>query len=507
MTSPTTPTAPVPGPSRRSLIAGAALAVVGWNVADAVWTTAPASAAEPDVAAVPDLDGTLELAVPARFSRDFGGFVEARPWAVLHAGSEADVAAMLRFAQENRITVAANGQSGEDGEQQSHSNHGQALTRGGLQIDMSAFRGLKVSGTKAVVGAGTSWAQLVDAALERGRTVPSLPDYLHLSIGGTVAVGGIGGSVQRHGLQADLVRAGRFVTGTGEVVQARGGRRRDVLDLARAGAGQVAVTTELEIQLVKARELARITHLHYPDLPAYLDDQQRALRSKLFDHQSGEIVRNAAGDGWEYRLELGCYVDRDRPVRRVEELLAGMGDDASRRVTQTLPYRDWVFRVDAFVAALREGGYLSQRKPWLSLLLPGAEVRRFVEEMVADLTPRDLGAGFCLLSPLDPSRISTPAFVLPRGDQVYFLDLLCFPAPGDDGIEGMLERNRRLYDRAVGLGGKRYLIGAIPGMTPDDWRRHFGDERYAALRKAKEEFDPAGVLTPGQGFFAGEGER
>jgi hypothetical protein len=38
-------------------------------------------------------------------------------------------------------------------------------------------------------------------------------------------------------------------------------------------------------------------------------------------------------------------------------------------------------------------------------------------------------------------------------------------------------------------------------MTPSQWSKHFGP-LYPALAAAKKIWDPAGILTPGQGFFA-----
>ena len=38
------------------------------------------------------------------------------------------------------------------------------------------------------------WATVLDAALASGTTPPVLNDYMHLSVGGTLSVGGIGGT-------------------------------------------------------------------------------------------------------------------------------------------------------------------------------------------------------------------------------------------------------------------------------------------------------------------------
>ena len=44
---------------------------------------------------------------------------------------------------------------------------------------------------------------MFDAAAPLGLTPPVLTDYLHLSVGGTISVGGIGGATSRFGTQAD----------------------------------------------------------------------------------------------------------------------------------------------------------------------------------------------------------------------------------------------------------------------------------------------------------------
>lgn len=64
----------------------------------------------------------------------------------------------------------------------------------------------------------------------------------------------------------------------------------------------------------------------------------------------------------------------------------------------------------------------------------------------------------------------------------------------------MLAQNRALYDQAVALGGKPYVIGAIPNFTHADWQQHFQPE-WNFLVNAKKHFDPDNVLTPGQGIF------
>lgn len=491
-----------PSLDRRSLLKGAAVAVVGYSVSQAGWMTDAAVAA--DLTRIPRLNGTLEMspAVRSEFSTDFGHFVTAAPAAVLRPGSVRDIQAMMRFANDRKIKVAVNGQSGEGTDTESHSNYGQALAAGGLQIDAQSLSTIhRISADSAWVDMGVTWARLVEAALLQGLTVPALTDYLHLSIGGTVSVGGIGSSVQRYGLQSDIIKEIEIVTGRGDVHLASRIRNKELFEAALAGAGQAGVITKLRVMLVPAKSTATITNLFYSDVRLYAADQKTLMAAGRYDHHSGEVVRTADDTAWMYKIELGSYLTP--PEQGPDSAsLDSLRDDRALRTTVTLPYRDWVFRIDEFAVYLKESGHWAQKKPWLSLLIPGDKVVKFISAIMPELTQEDLGAGFCLLSPLDPAKIKSPMFMLPQSTDgtVFFFDLLNFYGPEATGFDAMLERNRRLYDRLVAMGGKRYIIGAVPNMTVNDWKRHFG-AAYRRLERTKAAFDPRYLLAPGQNFF------
>ena len=71
-------------------------------------------------------------------------------------------------------------------------------------VDMSAMNSIHdIKPDRVVVDAGITWRDLLDATLARGLTPPVLTNYLGLSIGGTIAVGGIGSASSRHGMQTE----------------------------------------------------------------------------------------------------------------------------------------------------------------------------------------------------------------------------------------------------------------------------------------------------------------
>ena len=483
----------------RGLVAGAV--VVGGRGGAQSWLTEASAATRSGWRPVPALDGALEMSRAAGFGTDFGNLISATPRAVLRPGSVNDIVKMVQYARQNRLKIAMNGQSGTGTDLESHSNYGQALVGGGIAIDSRGLSRIhQITATSAVVDAGVTWAQLTDAALAQGRSPVGLTDYLHLSVGGTISVGGIGGTVQKYGLLCDTVEEIQIVTGKGELVTASARDRAPLFFAALAGGGQVGIIVRAKVKLIAAPTRAKVMNLFYNDLATYLSDQEKILNDGRFSHQEGEIVRKPDDSGWRYKIEAVTYYTPPATPDQ-NALLAGLRDDRASAAFDDLPYRDWLFRLDPFEAFLKADGFWDQPKPWLSLVLPASKTRAFISSVVAELTTADLGVGFCGLYPFKTSKLTRPLFVTPGEATVYLFDLLRFPFPGDPGIAGMLAQNRRLYDRGVAIGAKRYLVGAIPGMTRTDWKRHFGS-LYDPFAAAKRAFDPDNVLTPGQGFFA-----
>jgi FAD/FMN-containing dehydrogenase len=136
---------------------------------------------------------------------------------------------------------------------------------------------------------------------------------------------------------------------------------------------------------------------------------------------------------------------------------------------------------------------------WRDVFLPGSRIEAFVADALAELTAEELGpAGFVLLFPI--RNAARPyALRLPEEEQVVLFDICTSGSPEDpDYVPTQLHKAREMYERARALGGTLYPIGSTP-MTRDDWRAHYGPG-HQALRRAKEEYDPARILTPGAGI-------
>jgi FAD/FMN-containing dehydrogenase len=494
--------------SRRSLLKGiaAGVTVVGWSALDRAWVPAGASeAARAGATPLPPLDGTVEMspAALAAFAGDFGRLVTGTPTAVLRPGSVKDIVKMVRYARRSGLTIAMNGQSGTDDDVESHSNFGQALVPGGIAIDARSLRTIhRIDRRGADVDAGVTWSELDDAAAPSGRTPPMLTDFVHLSIGGTLSVGGTGGTMQKVGAQVDTVQALEVVTGAGKRIECSPEHRPDVFDAVLAGAGQCAIIVRAKLALAPRPTNALVFNLFYDDLAAYLADQLTVLGDGRFSYQEGQIVRRPDDTGWRYMLEAASYfTPPGAPDQAV--LLAGLSDNRAEAVIATVAYEDWVHRVDPAVAGLKAAGFWAQPHAWVSVFVPASRAAEFATFVTSQLTPPDIGAGLAIYFPIATAKLTRPLLIVPRSEPAAFrFDLLRFPFPfpGQPSNEAMLAQNRAFFDKAVELGGNRYIIGAVPNMSAADWQRHYGAV-LPFFQQAKAAHDPNGILTPGQHIF------
>ena len=286
---------------------------------------------------LPRLDGELlvDEETPTSASEDFGHLIHRTPGAVRRPGSVDDVAAMVRRANRHDHKVVPQGRR--------HSVYGRAQTDGGIVIDMSQRRSIhSVGADRVTVDAGATWRDVLAATLPQRLTPPVLVNYLDLSVGGTLVIGGVGDTTTRYGMQSDNVLELEVVTGEGRRVRCSPRRNADLFDAVRAGLGQVAVITTATLRLVPAPEHVRRYVLTYPDLRTLLNDQRLVIADDRFDGLQGAVLPTPAG--WQFQLDVVAHGCGDEPLDD-DALLTGLSDDRSAAAITSLPYLDYLDRL------------------------------------------------------------------------------------------------------------------------------------------------------------------
>ena len=307
-------------------VVGGAL-ILGFDPLRRSWVT-KADASTGGCAELPPLDGELRTVGLEPYAADFGRIISRQPWAVLIPGSVNDIVKIMRFARAHDLKVAANGQAGTDDMRESHSNFGQSQVQAGIVIDMKPLNTVfAIQADHADVAAGVHWSTVLDAALAIGKTPPVLNDYMHLSVGGTLSVGGIGGTSLHFGAQIDNVLSLEVVTGRGDRVRCSRTENRDLFEAVLGGGGQCGIIVRAKLRLLPARTQAKVYTLMYDDINLYVADQRMLLREgalqlpagaggpqrhrhRLAVHDRGRRVLHATGATQRHRAAGGVARDR-----------------------------------------------------------------------------------------------------------------------------------------------------------------------------------------------------
>jgi FAD/FMN-containing dehydrogenase len=296
----------------------------------------------------------------------------------------------------------------------------------------------------------------------------------------------------------DNVRELQVVTGEGKLVTCSATHNRALFEAARSGLGQFGLIVRARVRLIPAPPNARLYHAFYSSLPAFLSDLERLIDDGRFDTVQGFAVPDGAG-GWLYQLETGKYFS---PGHEPDDasLLSGLAFNPGTQSAQDMTYFDYLNRLAPLVAFLRQIGVWAFPHPWVNLFVPARSAKTLIGETLATLTVDDVGQGPILIYPFNRQLFRAPFFRVPDSRHFFIFSLLRNAVPPTpERAAQLVAANRTLFERAVGFGGKRYPFDSVP-MTRYDWQKHY-QPLWGAFVSAKRHFDPAEILTPGQGIF------
>lgn len=418
-------------------------------------------------------------------SSDYGRVVRRRAAVIVRPTDAGDVAGVVRFAARHGVAVTTQAAG--------HTQAGQSLSDGGVLLDMHGFGAVEEvdpARALATVGAGVVWRDLVDRTLGHGLVPPVLTNNLFTTVGGTTAVGGVGYSSFRHGVQLDNHTALEVVTGTGDVVWCSAEENPDLFLHALGGLGQFGVVTRLRHRLRRAGTEVFSSTLVYGDPQELLDDARLLAGAGAAEHLRGWAAHR--GGRWIFALSLDCE-DASAPLPHGLRFVRRGGE-------RRQPYRDFVLAN----STLGRPGWSRDRAtvaPGVDVILPREAGGAFIAEVLEWFPPALRAASTILMLLLDRASLTRPMFVTPDAESLVLFTIE--PEAGaaeSDAVIGLLER---IDARGRELGGKRYVPGWLR-YGPREWREHFGS-RWPQVVRMKERFDPARVLVSGGVHFADGG--
>ncbi|MCO5560362.1 hypothetical protein L7F22_013975 [Adiantum nelumboides] len=470
---------------------------------------------------------------------DFGGIYHHRPSALVHPATVDDISRLMRaLSRVPNVTVAARGNG--------HSISGQAQALHGVVIDMRSLKdpasasisvGKEADGSfYADVGAGRLWIEVLDATL-RHPTLPlaprTWPDYLHLSVGGTLQNAGVGGQTFKHGPQISNVSRLDVITVNGELKSCSPTSNAELFYASLGGLGQFGIITRARIVLEPAPQKVRWIRLVYTDFKEFTQDQERLICAKGsgFDYVEGFVVTNSndAAGGWSqmalpegaafnhrllpanagpmlYCLEVAKYYKASEATtigQQISALLRPLRFVEGLHFQFDVGYRDFLDRVHTGEAQLRNAGLWDGHHPWMCLFVPRSQIVAFDTLIFkqSKLVSKGVGGPMLVYPMLRSKWDERTSAVIPEEEVFYLVALLRFNLPSSRGptVQRLVEENDEIVRmaKAANIHVKYYL----PHFSRQaDWQDHFA-YKWAHFRHLKSKWDPQAILSPGLSIF------
>jgi FAD/FMN-containing dehydrogenase len=172
----------------------------------------------------------------------YNGMIDKRPQLIARCVDAADAMAAVNFGRENGMLTAIRGGG--------HNGAGLASCDGGLVIDLSKMRGVRVDPAAKTVRAegGCVWGDVDHATHAFGMATPC--GFISTTgVAGLTLGGGIGYLARQYGLTIDNLLSVDVVLADGSFVTADANNHADLFWAVRGGGGNFGVVTSFEFRL------------------------------------------------------------------------------------------------------------------------------------------------------------------------------------------------------------------------------------------------------------------
>ena len=356
-----------------TLLAGGALALSPWlRAAGAEIHATNIHGKELSIAAgaVDDLAAGLRgpLLLPGNAAYDearqvLNPTIDKHPALVVQPSGVADVMRAVQFAQDHRLATAIKCGG--------HSASGKGTVNGGLQIDLSRFRHVRVDPAQRVayVSGGSLLGAMDHEALAHG-LVTTAGTVSHTGVGGLATGGGFGRLGRKYGLTLDNVRAVEVVSADGRLRRASAEEYPDLYWGVRGGGSNFGVVTGFEFQLHPMQREVLLGNFSYPyaklkDALAFYAEFAAGAPDEL---QIDLVYGFPPGNEQGFVFFQNVWCGKESVGRKLFEQYASLGKPIRETVAMTdyeVIQRSGDWDAPRATATYMKGGFLSAFTPGL----------------------------------------------------------------------------------------------------------------------------------------------
>ena len=411
--------------------------------------------------------------------RVWNGNIDRRPALIVRCAGAADVQRAVDFARTHELLLSVRGGG--------HSAPGYGTNDGGMVIDMSPMKGVRVDAAARTARAqgGVLWREFdhETQAFGLATTGGTVSDT---GIAGLTLGGGLGWLMGKHGLSIDNLISADVVTADGQFRTASATENPELFWALRGGGGNFGAVTSLEYRLhpvtqslsgivLYPLDQARDVLRFYRDFCATLPDEAEAFAG-LFTHDGAPVA--ALLLGYNGSIEDGEKVLA--PARGFGKPIADLVGPMPYAVRQTL--------ID------EPNAKHGLHRYWRSA---------FTEQISDDLIDKLIAGATRFTSPLSllglfyvhgaATRVPTTATAFSARRPQWDFDIIGqWTDPAEAG--GHIAWVKALWDRVEpNLLGTVYINHMMGDDRPERVRASYG-ENYARLRELKGVYDPMNLF-------------
>lgn len=448
---------------------------------------------------VPGFTGDAVYPGDSRFDevrQVFNGLIDKRPQVVLQCRSQDDIVAAVRYAVASGAEIAV--RSG------GHSVAGHSATDGGIVIDLTHMRGVRVDPTArlAYVDAGATWGDVDPATSKHGLACPG-GVVSTTGVGGFSLGGGIGWLSRAHGMTCDNLVGATLVLASGEVISVSETENADVLWGLRGGGGNFGVVSQFVLRLHPVDAVVAGVQ-SYPDSDAAAAIEHfRAQMDNAPDHLASILdFSTDLTTGQSLVNVLGCSTRTDAIGNAEVSALLNVTGAAAKPVValqHTLGYPTWQQALD-YTAPY---GWLNYWKSLFVTELTDEAVRRIA--LLGRSRPSAQTRLHLIRLGGYASRVAPDSTAVVAREHPYIIHLMATWTDPADSARCMAWAGQA-FEILRPLGPASAYLNFVGDEGQDRIRATFGDTGYQRLAELKARLDPNNKFTLNHNIEPAQGD-
>ncbi|HEV8713690.1 MAG TPA: FAD-binding oxidoreductase, partial [Candidatus Binatia bacterium] len=270
----------------------------------------------------------------------WNGMIDKRPSLIVRCRGVADVVNAVNFARTNTLLVSVRGGG--------HNIAGNAVCDGGLMLDLSGMKGIRVDPVRRTARAepGLTWGEF-DHETQAFGLATTGGQISTTGIAGLTLGGGWGYLSRKYGLACDNLLSVDLVTANGQLLTTSATENADLFWGVRGGGGNFGIVTSFEYQLHRVGPVLAGFVIHPFAKAKEILNFYREFASSAPDELASGVVIITMPDGTPVTAVPVCYNGALEEGERVLQPLRAFGTPLADQIAPIL-YTAAQKLVDAF---------------------------------------------------------------------------------------------------------------------------------------------------------------